>query len=113
MRPSGADSQSRTTLPGPGRRGSARSQAQSGRRGGGAAAGVRPSQSALRAALWALRAPVSGQEAPKPTHAYSYVDAARLMEVDSVTAARGFTSRESYSGNSQQRMNFRNQGTSA
>ena len=29
------------------------------------------------------------------THAYSYVDVARLIDVDSVTAARGLTSRES------------------
>lgn len=48
----------------------------------------------------------------KPTHAYSYVDAARLIEVDSVTAARGFTSIESYKGNSQQHIHFINHGTS-
>lgn len=48
----------------------------------------------------------------RPTCGYSYVDAARLMDVDSVTAALGFTSRESYSGNSQHRMNLRKRGTS-
>lgn len=48
----------------------------------------------------------------RPTCGYSYVDAAKLMDVDSVTAERGFASRESYSGNSQHRMNLRKRGTS-
>lgn len=48
----------------------------------------------------------------RPAWDYSYVEVARLMEVDSVTAERGFTSRESYKGNSQQKKHLRKPGTS-
>ena len=53
-----------------------------------------------------------GAEKGHPTDDYSYVDAARLIDVDSVTADRGFASNELYKGYSQHRMNFKNQGTS-
>lgn len=53
-----------------------------------------------------------GPDTGHPTDDYSYVDAARLMDVDSVTADLGLASNESYIGYSQHRMNFKNHGTS-